>query len=136
MLYKISNIKKKRTQQPFGNLRKVTYSPKIHQKLTGDRPSEKKKFLWRHDYNVYLNRFYFHKITLFLGYSDPFVKVRLLPRDKFQHVNKPTTAVHKKTLYPLFDECFKMLVPTCWVFQFVITGDENDRMILVIDVFI
>ncbi|VVC40707.1 Hypothetical protein CINCED_3A013301 [Cinara cedri] len=42
------------------------------------------------------------------GFSDPFVKVRLLPKEKFQNINKPTTAVHKKTLYPLFDECFKI----------------------------
>jgi len=52
----------------------------------------------------------FHDWLLFSGFSDPFVKVRLLPRDKFQHVIKPTTAVQKKTLYPLFDESFKMLV--------------------------
>lgn len=51
-------------------------------------------------------------VTLFSGLSDPFVKVRLLPREKFPHVTKPCTAVQKKTLYPLFDECFKMLVPT------------------------
>lgn len=44
----------------------------------------------------------------FPGFSDPFVKVRLLPKDKFSHVAKPSTAVQKKTLYPLFDECFKM----------------------------
>lgn len=50
----------------------------------------------------------FHIVILFLGLSDPFVKVRLLPREKFQHVSKPSTAVQKKTLYPLFDECFKM----------------------------
>ncbi|XP_025200200.1 protein unc-13 homolog 4B-like isoform X2 [Melanaphis sacchari] len=42
------------------------------------------------------------------GFSDPFVKVCLLPKDKFQHTNKPTTVVQKKTLYPLFDECFKI----------------------------
>ncbi|XP_025408650.1 protein unc-13 homolog 4B isoform X2 [Sipha flava] len=42
------------------------------------------------------------------GFSDPFVKVRLLPKEKFQHVSKPSTAVQKKTLYPLFDECFKI----------------------------
>ncbi|XP_026805055.1 protein unc-13 homolog 4B isoform X2 [Rhopalosiphum maidis] len=42
------------------------------------------------------------------GFSDPFIKVRLLPKDKFQHATKPTTAVQKKTLYPLFDECFKI----------------------------
>lgn len=54
---------------------------------------------------------HFKGVLLFLGFSDPFVKVRLLPKDKFQHATKPTTAVQKKTLYPLFDECFKMLVP-------------------------
>jgi hypothetical protein len=52
----------------------------------------------------------FYTVTLFLGFSDPFVKVRLLPKEKFQHVSKPSTAVQKKTLYPLFDECFKMLI--------------------------
>ncbi|XP_050433740.1 protein unc-13 homolog 4B [Adelges cooleyi] len=42
------------------------------------------------------------------GYSDPFVKVRLLPKYKFENVIKPTTAVQKKTLFPLFDESFKI----------------------------
>lgn len=56
----------------------------------------------------------------FSGYSDPFVKVRLLPKDKFVHAIKPSTSVQKKTLYPLFDECFKMLVLCYLTNEFVI----------------
>ncbi|XP_050543331.1 protein unc-13 homolog 4B isoform X2 [Daktulosphaira vitifoliae] len=42
------------------------------------------------------------------GFSDPFVKICLLPRYKFQNVIKSKTTVQKKTLFPLFDECFKL----------------------------
>lgn len=60
--------------------------------------------------NLILLNQYFKIITYFTGFSDPFVKVRLVPQNKFQNVIKPKTAVQKKTLSPLFDECFKMLV--------------------------
>lgn len=40
------------------------------------------------------------------GSCDPYVKVHLLPEDKFSNVQKPRTKTHKKNLYPLFDETF------------------------------
>jgi len=40
------------------------------------------------------------------GLCDPYVKVHLLPEEKFTTVTKPRTKTHKKTLFPLFDENF------------------------------
>ncbi|XP_069677889.1 protein unc-13 homolog 4B isoform X4 [Periplaneta americana] len=40
------------------------------------------------------------------GSSDPYVKVHLLPEEKFTTVTKPRTKTHKKTQFPLFDEKF------------------------------
>jgi len=44
----------------------------------------------------------------FPGLCDPYVKVHLLPEEKFTTVTKPRTKTHKKTLFPLFDENFTM----------------------------
>ena len=44
----------------------------------------------------------------FSGLCDPYVKVHLLPEEKFTTVTKPRTKTHKKTLFPLFDENFTM----------------------------
>ncbi|XP_039285685.1 BAI1-associated protein 3 isoform X2 [Nilaparvata lugens] len=44
------------------------------------------------------------------GFSDPFVIVELLPRTVFAHCAEQTTNVQKKTLNPLFDECFEFSV--------------------------
>ncbi|XP_034249414.1 BAI1-associated protein 3 [Thrips palmi] len=44
------------------------------------------------------------------GFSDPFVIVELLPRRLFAHCLEQTTHVHKKTLNPVFDECFEFSV--------------------------
>ncbi|XP_073994154.1 C2 and C2B_Munc13-like domain-containing protein staccato isoform X3 [Rhodnius prolixus] len=40
------------------------------------------------------------------GSCDPFVKMHLLPEEKFTSVVKPKTKIHKKNLFPLFDETF------------------------------
>ncbi|KAG8239006.1 hypothetical protein J437_LFUL005063, partial [Ladona fulva] len=40
------------------------------------------------------------------GSCDPYVKVHLLPEDKFSGITKPRTKTHKKNLFPLFDETF------------------------------
>ncbi|KAK6630949.1 hypothetical protein RUM44_003121 [Polyplax serrata] len=44
------------------------------------------------------------------GFSDPFVIVELLPRKVFAHCTEQQTNVHKKTLNPMFDECFEFSV--------------------------
>lgn len=49
-------------------------------------------------------------ISLFYltGFSDPFVIVELLPKSVFSHCSEQVTNVQKKTLNPLFDECFEL----------------------------
>ncbi|KAL0270000.1 UNVERIFIED_CONTAM: hypothetical protein PYX00_007554 [Menopon gallinae] len=42
------------------------------------------------------------------GSCDPYVKVVLLPEEKFASVPKPKTRTHKKTAFPLFDELFTL----------------------------
>ncbi|XP_051165972.1 BAI1-associated protein 3 isoform X1 [Leptopilina boulardi] len=44
------------------------------------------------------------------GLSDPFVIIELLPRRVFAHCSEQQTNVKKKTLNPLFDECFEFSV--------------------------
>ncbi|XP_044760714.1 BAI1-associated protein 3 [Coccinella septempunctata] len=44
------------------------------------------------------------------GFSDPFVIIELLPHKIFPHCNEQQTNVHKKTLNPIFDECFEFSV--------------------------
>ncbi|XP_017779059.1 PREDICTED: BAI1-associated protein 3 isoform X2 [Nicrophorus vespilloides] len=44
------------------------------------------------------------------GFSDPFVIIELLPFRVFPHCNEQQTNVHKKTLHPIFDECFEFSV--------------------------
>ncbi|XP_026481672.1 protein unc-13 homolog 4B-like [Ctenocephalides felis] len=40
------------------------------------------------------------------GSCDPFVRVSLLPEDRFVGVSKPKTQSQSKTMFPLFDETF------------------------------
>lgn len=42
------------------------------------------------------------------GSCDPFVRIALLPEEKFVGVVKPKTNAQSKTLFPLFDEKFTM----------------------------
>lgn len=42
------------------------------------------------------------------GACDSFVRIHLLPEDKFSGVVKPKTQTHNKTLFPLYDETFVM----------------------------
>lgn len=44
------------------------------------------------------------------GSCDPFVRIHFLPEEKFAGVAKPKTNAQNKTLFPLFDEKFAMLV--------------------------
>ncbi|KAJ8895018.1 hypothetical protein PR048_000327 [Dryococelus australis] len=44
------------------------------------------------------------------GFSDPFVIIELLPRNVFAHCTEQQTNVQKKTLNPMFDECFEFSV--------------------------
>ncbi|GJQ84188.1 hypothetical protein Trydic_g2862 [Trypoxylus dichotomus] len=44
------------------------------------------------------------------GFSDPFVIIELLPHRVFPHCTEQQTNVHKKTLHPIFDECFEFSV--------------------------
>nr|CAD7438419.1 unnamed protein product [Timema bartmani] len=44
------------------------------------------------------------------GFSDPFVIIELLPRKVFAHCAEQQTNVQKKTLNPMFDECFEFSV--------------------------
>lgn len=43
---------------------------------------------------------------VFIGSSDPFVKICLLPEEKFTNIIKPKTQAHNKTQFPLYDETF------------------------------
>ncbi|KAF6203098.1 hypothetical protein GE061_003513, partial [Apolygus lucorum] len=76
------------------------------------------------EYGVLSVRAYFHHDSLCVevlnardvipldpnGFSDPFVIVELLPKSVFPHCNEQETKVQKKTLNPLFDECFEFPV--------------------------
>ncbi|RZF34138.1 hypothetical protein LSTR_LSTR003548 [Laodelphax striatellus] len=42
------------------------------------------------------------------GSCDPYVKVHLVPEEKFTGITRPRTKTHKKTLFPLFDEIFSI----------------------------
>lgn len=42
------------------------------------------------------------------GVCDPFVRVYLIPEDKFDSTAKYKTKTQSKTLFPLFDEKFSM----------------------------
>jgi hypothetical protein len=44
----------------------------------------------------------------YLGLSDPFVKVELLPPHEFVGAAEQQTHVQKATLNPNFDECFEL----------------------------
>lgn len=44
------------------------------------------------------------------GFSDPFVIIELLPSRVFLQCNEQQTNVHKRTLNPIFDECFEFSV--------------------------
>ncbi|XP_046745944.1 BAI1-associated protein 3 isoform X1 [Diprion similis] len=44
------------------------------------------------------------------GFSDPFVIIELLPRRVFAHCAEQQTNVQKRTLNPMFDECFEFSV--------------------------
>lgn len=40
------------------------------------------------------------------GSCDPFVRIHLIPEEKFNGVTKPKTNAQNKTLFPLYDEKF------------------------------
>lgn len=42
------------------------------------------------------------------GSCDPFVRIHILPDDKFINIVKPKTQTQHKTKFPLFDESFVM----------------------------
>ncbi|XP_039281647.1 protein unc-13 homolog 4B [Nilaparvata lugens] len=42
------------------------------------------------------------------GLCDPYVKVHVIPEEKFTGITRPRTKTHKKTLFPLFDEIFSI----------------------------
>lgn len=66
-------------------------------------------------FSKYLNAL--HKIQFyyvcFSGKCDSYVKIRLLPEEKFTEIKPPKTHVQKETLFPLFDQTFNMLVTIC-----------------------
>jgi hypothetical protein len=39
---------------------------------------------------------------------NPYVKISLLPEEKFSAVTKHVTKTYRKSIYPLFDETFEM----------------------------
>lgn len=49
-------------------------------------------------------------LWLITGKCDPYVKIKLLPEEKFAEIKAPKTHVQKETVFPLFDETFNMLV--------------------------
>ncbi|XP_022905569.2 protein unc-13 homolog 4B isoform X2 [Onthophagus taurus] len=46
------------------------------------------------------------------GSTDSFVRIHLLPEDKFTNVTKPKTQTQHKTLFPLYDEHFTLKLTT------------------------
>jgi len=42
------------------------------------------------------------------GSCDPYVKIHLIPEEKFANIVKPRTKIQKRTLFPLFDEVFTL----------------------------
>ncbi|KAK4881762.1 hypothetical protein RN001_005081 [Aquatica leii] len=42
------------------------------------------------------------------GFSDSFVRISLLPEERFTHIPKPKTQTHNKNLFPLYDELFTL----------------------------
>lgn len=42
------------------------------------------------------------------GFCDSFVRVSLLPEEKFTNISKPRTQTHSKNLFPLYDETFTL----------------------------
>lgn len=42
------------------------------------------------------------------GSCDPFVRINLVPEDKFINIQRPKTNAQTKTLFPLFDEKFQL----------------------------
>ncbi|XP_075222315.1 C2 and C2B_Munc13-like domain-containing protein staccato isoform X2 [Lycorma delicatula] len=42
------------------------------------------------------------------GSCDPYVKIHLVPEDRFSSITKPRTKTHKKNLFPLFEETFSI----------------------------
>lgn len=46
---------------------------------------------------------------------DPFVRIHLLPEEKFLSIAKPKTQTQSKTLFPLFDEKFTLWVWLWWL---------------------
>lgn len=75
-------------------------------------------------YGVLSIRVYFHHDSLSVeilsardvipldpnGLSDPFVIVELLPRRLFPNCSEQQTTVKRRTLHPVFDECFELYV--------------------------
>lgn len=51
------------------------------------------------------------KFIIFIsGKCDSYVKIRLLPEEKFVEIKPQKTHVQKETLFPLYDETFNMSV--------------------------
>ena len=69
-------------------------------------------------------RFESNSSSHFPGSCDSYVKVKLLPEEKFADVKLPKTHVQKENLYPLFDEIFNMWVVANLVYS---TNDEFQR---------
>ncbi|KAB0801825.1 hypothetical protein PPYR_04011 [Photinus pyralis] len=42
------------------------------------------------------------------GFADSFVRICLLPEEKFTNITKPKTQTHNKNLFPLYDETFTL----------------------------
>lgn len=76
----------------------------------------------RAQYGILSIRVYFHHDSLSVeilsardvipldpnGLSDPFVILELLPRRLFSNCSEQQTSVKRKTLHPVFDECFEL----------------------------
>ncbi|KAL0130108.1 hypothetical protein PUN28_002009 [Cardiocondyla obscurior] len=59
------------------------------------------------------------------GKCDSYVKIRLLPEEKFTDIKAPKTHVQKETLFPLFDETFNIpLTPEQRAFETAIVAFE------------
>lgn len=59
-------------------------------------------------YRYLKSQWKYFSFYFFPGSCDSYVKVRLLPEEKFTDVKLPKTHVQKENLYPLYDEIFNM----------------------------
>ncbi|KAL0822546.1 hypothetical protein ABMA28_004591 [Loxostege sticticalis] len=129
-------------QAPTEELLEVWLADRINEQLRTPLPSP---------YGSILVRVYFNHDSLCVevlsardvipldpnGLSDPFVVLELLPKRLFPKAHEQTTNVQKKTLNPVWDECFEFAVSleSCRSAQAALSLSVWDRDVLTADDF-